>query len=275
MSTPSEQQVAIPVGDDSLYGVLYRPVGEPAAAIVVCAPLLEERKASHRVLVETARALAAEGVAVLRFDYRGCGDSPGEFPDFAFDSWLADIAAARAYLTGQFPNVTVGLFGLRLGASLAALAAPAFLLLWEPVVSGKAYVNQLFRQMLVKEMMTYGKGTRSRADVIATLEGGGEIDADGFALTSQLYRDVSGIDLADAPPSPAGPVFMLNIGTSEEPSRPLANVGSRLRVGGADVTLQGLRMPPLWSLVGFVDYAPVIEATVEWARHQVISAQHE
>jgi len=278
----SEEQLAIPVGTESIHAVLHHPEGDPAAGVVICPPLLEERKSAQRVLVEMARALAAADVAVMRFDYRGTGDSPGALADFAFAAWREDVGAARTCLSERFPSATMGLLGLRLGASLATVStvsagvsAPGFLVLWEPIVSGTAYVNQLFRQMLVKEMMTYGKGRRSRADVVAELENGGSVDADGFLLTSQLYRDIAGLDLTAAAPDAGGPALVLHVGATEEPSRPLAAMASHLRDAGADVTLSGLRMPPIWSLVGFVDYTPVIEKTLDWVRHHVISARHE
>ena len=48
-----------------------------AAAFVFCHPLTEEKLWTHRVFVTFARELAAAGHTVLRFDYRGNGDSDG------------------------------------------------------------------------------------------------------------------------------------------------------------------------------------------------------
>lgn len=282
MAELAEESFTIPVGAERLHGVWHRTAGDPSAGVVICPPLFEERKSAHRALVETARALAAEGVAVLRFDYRGSGDSGGAFEDFAVTAWQEDIASASAWLSARLGGTRVGWLGLRLGASIAAVSAvggdtlaPDFLILWEPIVSGRVYLHQLFRQMLMKEMLTYGKGRRTRSDLIAELEDGRMVDADGYALTSRLYRDITALDLLAVSGSVPELGLILHVGTSEESSKPTATFASRLRELGTDATLTGLRMPPFWSLVGFVDYTPIIEKTLSWVRQHGISARHE
>nr|WP_314442248.1 alpha/beta hydrolase [uncultured Sphingomonas sp.] len=47
-----------------------------------------------------------EGLGLIRFDYRGTGESPGRFADFTLEDWLDDAAAA-AGLTGA-PLFLVG-----------------------------------------------------------------------------------------------------------------------------------------------------------------------
>ena len=107
----------------TLVGVLARPklVREPHALgvlIVVGGP--QYRVGSHRQFVSLARSLAAQGHAVLRFDYRGMGDSGGEVRDFL--SVEADIGAAIGALIAAAPGVRgVALWGLCDGASAALL----------------------------------------------------------------------------------------------------------------------------------------------------------
>jgi predicted alpha/beta hydrolase len=50
---------------------------ERSQAIVIAPPLFEERKSSYAPLRRLARLLADAGHAVLRFDYRGSGESGG------------------------------------------------------------------------------------------------------------------------------------------------------------------------------------------------------
>ena len=45
-----------------------------------------------------SRALHQGGIAVLRFDFTGLGDSEGEFADTNFTSNVADLEAAAAFL---------------------------------------------------------------------------------------------------------------------------------------------------------------------------------
>ncbi len=45
-----------------------------------------------------ARTLAAEGIAVLRFDFTGLGESGGDFSRSNFSSNVADLVAAARWL---------------------------------------------------------------------------------------------------------------------------------------------------------------------------------
>jgi hypothetical protein len=112
--------------------------------VVLFPPFGHEALWCHRALRELALRLAGRGHAVLRFDWRGTGDSLGESGEFGFDDWLADGRAARDWLTARFPEPIA--IGLRLGATLAALdggAAGRRIALWQPVAQGAGYLAAL------------------------------------------------------------------------------------------------------------------------------------
>lgn len=103
-----------------LLGMLSRPQTPQATGVVVIVGGPQYRIGSHRQFVLLARTLAAAGVAVLRFDYRGMGDSEGEPRDF--QSVSADIGAAIDALCERVPAVRhIALWGLCDGASAALL----------------------------------------------------------------------------------------------------------------------------------------------------------
>ena len=90
----TEEPVCIESQGERLIGVLHRPQTPSGASrgmvIVVGGP--QYRVGSHRQFVLLARALAARGTPVLRFDLAGMGDSDGEFA--GFERSAADIRAA-------------------------------------------------------------------------------------------------------------------------------------------------------------------------------------
>lgn len=60
--------------------------------------------------VRVSRALAAQGVAVLRFDFTGLGKSEGSFTQSNFSSNVTDLLSAAEYLRANFgaPSLLIG-----------------------------------------------------------------------------------------------------------------------------------------------------------------------
>ncbi len=71
---------------------------------------------------EIARALAKEGIAVLRFDFTGLGNSEGEFANTNFTSNIADLIAAAQALSERVAPPTL-LIGHSLGGAAVIAAA--------------------------------------------------------------------------------------------------------------------------------------------------------
>ncbi|UKD15196.1 alpha/beta fold hydrolase [Burkholderia aenigmatica] len=95
-----------------------------------------------------AERLAGRGMPVLRFDYRGTGDSAGaDGASDQFETAVDDVCAAIARLRDETGVTQVTLCGLRLGAAFALLAAGRCdvdqLVLLAPVASGRSYVREL------------------------------------------------------------------------------------------------------------------------------------
>ena len=105
-----------------LFGVANLPPGPCKRGVLIVVGGPQYRAGSHRQFTLLARSLAAQGIAAMRFDYRGMGDSEGEMRDF--DSVGDDLAAAIDAFMAAAPGLTeVVLWGLCDAASAAALYA--------------------------------------------------------------------------------------------------------------------------------------------------------
>lgn len=138
-------------GQRDIYGMLTLPAGgaAPMHGVVFCNPLGQEAIRTHRMYRVLADRLNAAGFAVLRFDYYATGDSAGAGSEADLHGWVDDILAACDLLRLHSGCERLSLFGMRLGANLALRAAaqlassPEAVLLWEPIVDGTAYLQQL------------------------------------------------------------------------------------------------------------------------------------
>ena len=132
-SRVSEQAMVMTGHQGLLFGVLSHPtaLGEhtaPRRAALIVAGQPQTRVGSHRMFVELARALSAQGIVCLRFDVGGWGDSPGEacpFEQSASDIAMAAAALAKAAGTEARAPVALWIGGLCDGATAAMLALPA------------------------------------------------------------------------------------------------------------------------------------------------------
>lgn len=116
----TEETAFFACAGDTLLGILAKPETPLKTGVIVIVGGPQYRVGSHRQFVLLSRTLAAAGYAVLRFDYRGMGDSEGEQRDF--ETVTADIAAAIDAMQQRLPAVKqVALWGLCDGASAALL----------------------------------------------------------------------------------------------------------------------------------------------------------
>jgi pimeloyl-ACP methyl ester carboxylesterase len=103
---------------------------------------------SHWAFRRLCDLLSKAGFHVFRFDYSGTGDSAGESGEGGLARWKADIRDAIEELKDMSGTKKVSIVGLRLGSALAAEASAKDLnikdlVLWDPVVNGKSYIDKL------------------------------------------------------------------------------------------------------------------------------------
>ncbi len=103
---------------ERLVGILHGELGRTAA--ICCHGMLSTKdSAKHTRVAET---LAAEGIAALRFDFAGCGESEGDFAETSYSSRVDDLKAAVEHLVGLGAERLV-LFGSSMGGAVALLTA--------------------------------------------------------------------------------------------------------------------------------------------------------
>lgn len=106
-----------------MVGILSLPAVPGPRGVLIVTGGPQYRIGSHRQFVLLARALAAQGWPVLRFDLRGMGDSEGSARDYRAAG--PDIAGALAQFFDAVPSLReVALWGLCDGATAAACHAP-------------------------------------------------------------------------------------------------------------------------------------------------------
>lgn len=105
---PTERFQFTGEGGHQLAAALELPDGEPAAFALFahCFTCGKDTLAAKRISV----ALAAKGIAVLRFDFTGLGSSEGDFANSTFSSNVADLVHAADHLrtTRKAPSILIG-----------------------------------------------------------------------------------------------------------------------------------------------------------------------
>ncbi|KQV59032.1 MULTISPECIES: hydrolase 1, exosortase A system-associated [unclassified Duganella] len=115
---PDDRALSFACGGDTLVGILSPAAGPAARGVLVIVGGPQYRAGSHRQFTLLARALAARGIPVLRFDYRGLGDSAGAAR--GFEQVEEDIGAAIDAFQAALPGLReVVLWGLCDGAAAA------------------------------------------------------------------------------------------------------------------------------------------------------------
>ena len=158
-----------------------------SCAVVICPPMGFEYTHSHRSLRHLAEAFAEKGFLAVRFDYHGCGNSPGDaFSAHQLRTWVADIRAVVREATLLAGSDAVAVVGLRLGALLSALAATEididYLIAWSPVVSGRRYIREQ------QAIAAVGAGEEPA--------GQGYIEGGGFVLSDEMVAELKKVDLS-------------------------------------------------------------------------------
>lgn len=197
-----EQAGYFEIDGEHLYTVLHA-VPEPLARVLLIGSFAADRNHSYLPWARWARYLAARQIEVMRFDYRGVGESTGCFEHMTFSGWSEDVRELAAWLDRRSPGLPLLLHGLSLGALFAARlfdrGVGDALLLWAP----PPHANALLRSVLVnwitlEKLSQRPEQRRPLSAYLAQLEAEGVLEVNGYRWSIDLWRESFGFTL----PSP-------------------------------------------------------------------------
>jgi pimeloyl-ACP methyl ester carboxylesterase len=173
--------------------VLHR-AKQPIARLLLVGPFASERHSSYMPWVLWARYLAARGIEVLRFDYRGVGESDGVFEETSFGHWIEDLRQLASWFEDRSSNIPFVLHGLGIGGLLASVVfregVGDALLLWSPPkTANQALRASLVRWVNIDQLFKYGEDRKRPSTFIQNLEADIPVEVDGYRWSGKLWRD--------------------------------------------------------------------------------------
>jgi putative redox protein len=181
----------------TLRGILDRPGGDTRATALFahCFTCSKDFKASNRI----AKSLTEAGIAVLRFDFTGLGQSAGEFADSSFSTNISDVIVAAGWLHDEVGGPDL-LIGHSLGGT-AILAAAAEI----PAARAIATIGSPSSPGHVRHMLR-GQEERIREQGEAEVNLGGR----PFRIRRQFVDDLDKHDIAEDVAALRRPLMVLH-----------------------------------------------------------------
>ncbi len=121
-----EIPVAFKSGNKQLVGILHLPNKKNALCVVMCHGYFGDKLGNpSRMFVKTARYFSKNGIASLRFDFLGCGDSEGDFEELTVTKQIKNLGAAIDFIepVNGINKNNVGVLGWSRGSAICILRA--------------------------------------------------------------------------------------------------------------------------------------------------------
>ncbi len=204
-----------------------------STAALLCPGASDDFSNGYRPFRLLADRLAGAGYPALRFDYPGTGDSADPSHSNLWEAWQESIALAAQWLRAQTGAERLLLIGLRIGGTLASMAAAqrgdvAGLALIEPCLTGRSYVSQLVTEARLR----------------GTQQPGGGIEVGELVFTPECLGQMRAADLARLALPAEVPVVIFSRAPEEKIAARLASWKERNssftanNLGGLDAMLR-------------------------------------
>ncbi len=190
-SNENRESIIIDNNGQKIFGIIHRPLNQTkkSPAVLICHGLGGNKIGKHRLYVQLAQQLASLGITALRFDFRGSGDSEGEFYDMTIDNEVSDAKKAFEFLKNdpQIDASRVAIFGRSFGGVVAILLANICqgiksMALWAPVFSGTQWRKQW-------EMIQNAGLSQEKREELMTI--------DGMRPGNRFFEQLFALDLTD------------------------------------------------------------------------------
>lgn len=269
--------------EQDIFAVVHLPRASALGGLVICSPLEAETARHYRKEVMLARRLAAAGVAVIRFHYRGHGNSRGHPHETSFQGMVDDTLRAIAHLRSRARTQSLALLGTRFGALVAGAAASSFdrapLVLWEPAIDASSYFRQILRLRLMQDLRR-GRSAASMNGLVEEIRTQGSVEVLGFAIPRSLYESSEDKALLGALGGTTRPILLVQIEGRKRLAAPYVDFISSCQRRG--LAVDSLTIPeevPWWFVQAGgdpIDSSPgtaaLLEGTSPWVERRLQEA---
>jgi pimeloyl-ACP methyl ester carboxylesterase len=266
----------------NMFGFTHLPASTVNGCVVVCSPLYAEYVRNYRREVVIGRRLAALGIAVQRFHYRGHGNSEGDTDHATFDTMRDDAMVAAERVIALTGTDRIAFFGTRFGSLIAASAAARFegspLVLWDPVLVASQYLRDVFRARRMQALNQGDAGGGGTDGLLEQLKLTGSAQVLGYTITRALYKSGLERTLENELGKASRRIFVLSLGNDPRLDRGLAELVPRWKREGLGVESRSIGQREAWwftsgSAAKMEALTQVSDLTVDWLARSFEGAQ--
>lgn len=207
-----QETVELIVKGKTLRGMYHRPEREGKfPTVILFHGFTGDKLEPHRIFLKLSRQLEKHGLAVVRFDFSGSGESDGDFAEMTFSSEVREAEEILRFVR-NLPETApeqIGILGLSMGGAIASILAgrnPTLvkaLVLWS--AAGLDTIAGVYHRKEENDQFLRNWN--------------GDIDIGGLWLNSNFYNDLSGWNSYEEVSTYQGPVLILQ-GTGDQTVEP-------------------------------------------------------